>query len=329
MSTVLRLHYNENTGGCSPAVLAALRAMTARTSRRTRTMPRSPRVCEQWLGVGDGCVQLTNGLDEGLQVVTQYAVWHPADACNGDSNPAAETRAAARPEVIVVEPAFETCALCAEAVCATVVRIPPERDFRFPLESVLDAISPATRLVYLADPNNPTGRLIPAGAVEQIAARAPRAVVLVDEAYADFSGQTSIGPLLSRHGNVIVGRTFAKAHGLAALRIGALVARRDTLDRLRPRLLPFSVNVCAAKALSAALDDRDYMPSVRGANRARRAIGSTRSAIGMTSNAGRAREISCSSESAPARATSSRRSPSAASPFGTNQRRLVVPGASA
>jgi histidinol-phosphate aminotransferase len=261
MPTVLRLHYNENTGGCSPAVLAALRAMT---SEEISTYPDYASItarAERWLGVGDGCVQLTNGLDEGLQVVTQYAVWHPIDTGHADTKRAGETRPATLPEVIVVEPAFETYALCAEAVCAKVVRIQSERDFRFPLEDVLDAISPSTRLVNLADPNNPTGRLIPAGAVERVAARAPHAVVLVDEAYADFSGQTSIGPVLSRHGNVIIGRTFAKAHGLAALRIGALVARRDTLDRLRPRLLPFSVNACAAKALSAALDDRDYMPS--------------------------------------------------------------------
>ena len=79
--------------------------------------------------------------------------------------------------------------------------------------------------------------------------------MLVDEAYAEFSGRTFIGPALDRHRNLVVGRTFAKAHGLAALRIGALVAHPDTLAPLRPLLPPYSLNIAAVRALAAALDD--------------------------------------------------------------------------
>ena len=83
--------------------------------------------------------------------------------------------------------------------------------------------------------------------------------MLVDEAYAEFSGSTFIGDTLDRHRNLIVGRTFAKAHGLAALRVGALVAHPDTLAPLRRLLPPYSLNIAAIRALGAAIDDPAYL----------------------------------------------------------------------
>ena len=101
-------------------------------------------------------------------------------------------------------------------------------------------------MIYLTDPNNPTGLGIPGGRRrDAIAAAAPHALVLVDEAYADFSGRTLIGPLLDRQRNVIIGRTFAKAHGLAALRVGALVAHPDTLE-------PAAADRCCPSASTSA-----------------------------------------------------------------------------
>ncbi len=146
----------------------------------------------------------------------------------------------------------------ASAAGLPITRIPPQADFAFPLDD-LRAAAPRAGVVYLTDPNNPTGLGIPAGAIETIAAAAPDTLVLVDEAYADFSGRTIIGPALERHRNVVVGRTFAKAHGLAALRIGALVAHPDTLAPLRALLPPFSLNIAATTALTAALDDPQWV----------------------------------------------------------------------
>jgi len=146
----------------------------------------------------------------------------------------------------------------AETVGLPVAPIAPRPDFAFPLDELLDA-APRAAIVYLTDPNNPTGLGIPPGAVEQIAGVAPDTTILVDEAYADFSRRTLIGPALDRHRNLIVGRTFAKGHGLAALRIGALVAHPDTLAPLRALLPPFSLNIAATTALTAALDDDAWM----------------------------------------------------------------------
>ena len=241
----LRLHLNENTAGCSPAVIVALRTIDRDAIAIYPDYAPITAECERWFGVDRGWVQLVNGLDEGLHVTAQAARFREP--------------AVAKPEAIVVEPAFEMYVPCAEAAGLAVVRVPPRPEFAYPVELLLGAISTATRLVYVTDPNNPTGLPIPPGVIQQIAGAAPGALVLVDEAYADFSGRTQIGAPLERHRNLIVGRTFAKGHGLAGLRIGALVAHPDTLAAIRRILPPFSINVCAAVALVAALGDRPYL----------------------------------------------------------------------
>ena len=242
----LRLHLNENTAGCSPAVIAALRTIDRDAIAIYPDYAAITGECERWFGVDPGWVQLVNGLDEGLHVTAQAARFR-------------EPAVAKKSEAIVVEPAFEMYVPCAEAAGLAVVRIPPQPEFAYPVKPLLRAISTATRVVYLTDPNNPTGLPIPPGVVQQIAGAAQDALVLVDEAYADFSGRTQIGAPLERQRNLIVGRTFAKGHGLAGLRIGALVAHPDTLAVIRRILPPFSINVCAAVALVAALGDRPYL----------------------------------------------------------------------
>ena len=261
----LRLHYNENTAGCSPTVLAAIRRMTRQDVGHYPDVTNIIERIERWFGVSSGWAQITNGLDEGIQMVTQCGVLHGIGAGRA-SNPTDERHA------IVVEPAFEVYEMCAASMGTAVVRIPAEPEFRFPLDNLLESITPATRVIYLTDPNNPTGLGIPTGAVERIASAAPHAFVLADEAYADFSGRTLIGPLLERQRNLVIGRTFAKGHGIAGLRVGALVAHPSTLSRLRAMQLPFSVNSCAIAALDAALDDREYLDWYVAESRTSRAL---------------------------------------------------------
>jgi len=234
----LRLHMNENTAGCSPAVVRTLAAMTPQEIASYPDYGPITARCDDLFGVPEGWVQLTNGLDEGLHAVSQ-------------SMPPAF-------QALVVEPAFEMYAIGVEAAGGTVTHVPPEPDFRFPIEAVLRWSTPAPRVIFLTDPNNPTGLSLPAGAVEQIAGAAPDALVVVDEAYADFSGRSSL-PLLDRFRNLVVGRTFAKGHGLAGLRIGALVGHPDTLAPIQRQLPPYSVNACAIRALDVALEDADYL----------------------------------------------------------------------
>ena len=167
------------------------------------------------------------------------------------------------PEAIVPEPAFEIFAFDTEVVGGLPVRVMPRAGFAFPLDEVLAAITPRTRVVFLTNPNNPTGVSMPLAAIRTIARAVPAdAIVLVDEAYAEFSGETFI-PELPSFPNVIVGRTFSKAFGLAGLRIGCLVGDASRLDPIRLAIPVYSVNIAAIVAVRAALDDLAYVDDYR------------------------------------------------------------------
>jgi histidinol-phosphate aminotransferase len=143
---------------------------------------------------------------------------------------------------------------------------------RFDLDAVRAAITPATRLVLLATPNNPTGAAVPQEDIRALAeALPPGGAVFVDEAYADFEGHSVIGDV-ARTPNLYVGRTFAKAYGLAGMRIGCVVAQATGIRRLRGAIAPFSVNVFAAAALEAALADRGHVEWYVGQVRASREL---------------------------------------------------------
>ncbi|MGE3959066.1 MAG: histidinol-phosphate transaminase [Vicinamibacterales bacterium] len=245
----LRLHQNENTGGCSPVVLQALAGLTAEQVGFYPPYEAATRACAEYLGVDPDRLTLVNGLDEAIMAVaTSYLRPRPG-------LPLAEA--------IVPEPAFEIFAYDTEVVGGRAVRVEPQRDHAFPLERVLDEITPNTRVVFITNPNNPTGVLTPLAAIRTVAARVPPgAIVFVDEAYAEFSG-ISIIPELAQLPNVIVGRTFSKAFGLAGLRIGAITGHQDALEPIRHVVPVYSVNVAAVVAVQAALRDREYVERYR------------------------------------------------------------------
>ena len=236
----LRLHMNENTGGCSPAVLDALRTITCAEAAFYYEAVEATDACARYLGVDVRQLVLTNGLDEGILCACVAAL-------KGGTF-----------EAVVVVPTFEMYGISAAAVGGRVVEVRYHDDFSFPLDRVLAAVNERTRIVFLTNPNNPTGQSIPKTSMLAIADAAPQALLFVDEAYADFSGMTLIGDAdAARRANIVVGRTFAKAYGLAALRLGALVAPSATLDRIRPIVPPYNINIAAAKALPAALADTE------------------------------------------------------------------------
>ena len=115
---------------------------------------------------------------------------------------------------------------------ARVVSVPPGQDFAFPLDAVLAAITPNTRIIYVNNPNNPSGQPIPKDAIHRVAREAGHALVFVDEAYHDFLGENFL-PKRRRYPNVLVGRTFSKAYGLAGMRVGVLIAPPAILAPIR------------------------------------------------------------------------------------------------
>jgi histidinol-phosphate aminotransferase len=241
----LRLHQNENTGGCSPRVIEALARLRPDQIGFYPPYADATAAVAQYLGVAPDRVTLVNGLDEGIMAL--------AVAC---------LRAeigGPRLEAIVPEPAFEIFRFDTAVAGGALVQVMPNADFTFPLDRVLAAITPNTRVVFVTNPNNPTGVGVAIDAIRTIAGRLPDgAVVFVDEAYAEFAGISFI-PELEAFPNVIVGRTFSKAFGLAGLRIGCLVGAAATMDAIRRAIPVYSVNIAAAVAVQAALQDLDHL----------------------------------------------------------------------
>ena len=241
----LRLHLNENTAGCSPRVLRVLRDLPREHAAFYPDYDAAIAASAAHFGVSPDHVVLTNGLDDGIMLASLVAL---RGATLADPF-----------EAVVVQPAFEMYAACADAMGATIVEVPPPPDLSFPLQRVLDAIGPRTRIIFLTNPNNPTGLSIPKVTIAAIAKAAPAGTVFLDEAYADFAGHSMIEDAASGAiPNLVVGRTFAKAFGLAGLRAGALIGSLETLAPIRRAILPYTLNAYAAAALPAALGDREY-----------------------------------------------------------------------
>jgi len=153
----------------------------------------------------------------------------------------------------------------ASATDAKIVHVPSYqvqvgKDFAFPFESLLKAITSKTKIIAIANPNSPTGSIATREQILQIAEAAPQAIVLVDEAYYHFYGESVID-LIGKIPNLIVARTFSKAYGLASLRIGLLAGPESLLKWTRRVLSPYSVNHVALVALTAALNDQNYLNS--------------------------------------------------------------------
>jgi histidinol-phosphate aminotransferase len=130
----------------------------------------------------------------------------------------------------------------------------------FPLTSLLDAITPATRAVLIANPNNPTGTGLPLPAIERILKHAHKAAVFIDEAYFEFSGVTALGQI-ERWPNLFVSRTFSKVYGMAAMRLGCLFSHPANVLYLHKAQSPYSVNTLAVLAAQAAIRDTAYIES--------------------------------------------------------------------
>ena len=240
----LRLHQNEHTGGCSPKVIEALRRLTPEQIALYPPYAAAVDACATLVRVSPDELMLVNGLDEGILAV---ALSFLRPQANGTV-----------PEAIIPQPAFEVFPIAVEVVGGRVVPVRPTSDFSFALDGVLSAITPRTRAVILTNPNNPTGVAISPQAIGAVAGRVPAgAVVFVDEAYIDFGGE-SVVPYLGSYPNVVVGRTFSKAYGLAGLRAGLLVAQSSTLAPLRQAVPVYSINIAAAVALVAAIEDTSF-----------------------------------------------------------------------
>jgi histidinol-phosphate aminotransferase len=139
-----------------------------------------------------------------------------------------------------------------------VVKVQADASLAFPYERFVAAITPRTRLVVIASPNNPTGSVVSREQILAICAVAPEAVVLVDEAYYHFHGETTM-PDVGKVANLLVARTFSKAYGLANLRLGVLAGPAELMTYVRKVSSPYNVNGIALDCLGVALEDQEYI----------------------------------------------------------------------
>ena len=252
----LRLHLNENTGGCSQKVVDAVRSFDGPALATYPDFREAVLETAAFLDVEPDRMVLTNGLDEGILLVSiAYLVNRTPDALVALGAPL--TAMSGAPEIVVAQPAFEPYIHGAHSLGARVVSVPPGRDFAFPLEGMLRAISPNTRVVYVNNPNNPSGQPIAKDAIHRIARDAGHALVFVDEAYHDFLGENFLAEAAD-YPNVLIGRTFSKAFGLAGMRVGVMIASPEILAPIRRAMPLFNLNVVAVAALRAAIGDPSF-----------------------------------------------------------------------
>jgi histidinol-phosphate aminotransferase len=203
-------------------------------------------------GVSPHCVTLGNGSNDVLDMVARVFL-HPGA------------------ESLFSEHAFAVYPIASQAVGAT-ARVAPARDFGHDLEAMAALVGARTRVVWLANPNNPTGTWLASDALRAfIESLPPTCVVVVDEAYTEYVDEPGFPDAtrwIGTYPNLIVTRTFSKAHGLAALRVGYALSDPGIADLLNRVRQPFNLNTLAQVAAAAAIGDRDHVRASVELNRA-------------------------------------------------------------
>jgi histidinol-phosphate aminotransferase len=237
----LRLDFNENTVGCSPRVIDAIRnCITADALAVYPEYGEAKQAIAGYFRVKPEQFVFTNGTDEAIQVFLNTYV--------DDGQ-----------EVLILKPAYAMYRFYAEVAGARIKEVAyPQPGMEFPLQEVLDAITPETRAVLISNPNNPTGTGVSLLGIERILHRARKAAVLIDEAYYEFSGVTALTEI-ERVPNLFVCRTFSKVFGMAAMRLGCLFSHEANIAWLHKTQSPYSVNAIAALAAKAAVEDTAYV----------------------------------------------------------------------
>ena len=237
---VAKLSSNELPFGVQESVLAAITAVAAGANRypemtgETLVSALAARhgLSPEQVVVGNGSVALIQHLLD--------AVCEPGD------------------EVVMAWRSFEAYPICVAIAGAHAVRVPVTADGRHDVPAMLAALTPRTRVVMACTPNNPTGPALTATELTALVAGVPDdVVVLVDEAYLDFVTDAAVGDaltLLESHANLVVARTFSKAHALAGLRVGYLVGDPAVIAAVRSVATPFGVNLLGQAAALAAVE---------------------------------------------------------------------------
>jgi histidinol-phosphate aminotransferase len=250
----LRLDFNENTVGCAPEVARALRRIARREwLSRYPEYEEGRRILAGYFKVTPQELLLANGTDDAIKMICDAFV-DPGDA------------------LLIPVPSFPVYEFFHSVAGGATVRIPCGEQFRPPVEEIIGALKKRKiRWLALANPNNPTGTQIAKRDLRAILTVAPQTVVLVDEAYYDFSGETVL-PWIRKFPNLIVTRTFSKAFGLAALRMGFLMTNAALAAVIHRAQNPFAVNALALACACAAIREEKFVRGYAEQIRSNRAV---------------------------------------------------------
>jgi histidinol-phosphate aminotransferase len=247
----IRLDFNENTTGCSAAVRKAIARLDGKELAMYPEYEKGTLNVAKYFGVNAEEIALTNGGDDALRVFFDTFV-EPGS------------------RVLICEPTFPMYRYYAEIAGARVETLRYSGEMEFPVKDAIAALKKKPRVFFLANPNNPTGTLLAIQVIEQLLRAAKHTVVVLDEAYSDFCAVSGV-KLIHKYPQLFLAKTFSKAAGLAGLRLGAVIARRESLALVRRALPPFPVNVAALVAADAAIQEgRTIKKYVRDVKRLRK-----------------------------------------------------------
>ena len=243
-NSIIKLSSNENPYGPSPRVREAMRKAFDQGCRYPfSTFQEMKEMLAEKLGVNADHVLITPGSREGLQATgLAYGI-------NGG-------------EIIAANPVYKSLLTYAEHIGAYIHRVPVDKDLQHDLDAMEKRITQSTKLVFVCNPNNPTGSLLPAKQLESFCDKvSDRAIVFSDEAYFDYiktPDYPSMIELVKQDKNVIVSRTFSKVYGMAGIRMGYLVSRPDIIQRLSKYCMAWPNILAIAGAKEALKDDEFY-----------------------------------------------------------------------
>ncbi len=252
LEVVIKLASNENPLGISPLVAQAIQSSVAESNRYPDGDSYELKCAlSKHLCISPDALTLGNGSNELLELIARVFVSAESD------------------EVVFSQYAFPVYAMATQVLGAKAV-VTPALNFGHDLQAILDAINDNTRLIFVANPNNPTGTLLTDNELFAFLERVPEAVpVVLDQAYIEYLGvdDLAIG-WLETFSNLIITRTFSKAYGLAGLRVGYAISSAEIADYINRVREPFNVNHIAQSAATAALKDEKYLQKSINVNRA-------------------------------------------------------------
>lgn len=246
LKSVIKLASNENCFGPSPKAVAAIRKNLKNINRYPETSSFYLRKkLASMLGVDERCIVFGNGSDEVICIAIRAFVKE------GD-------------EIIIAKPTFLVYEIAAQVANAKVKLVPMARDFRYNLREMKRAISANTKMVFIANPDNPTGTYVTKKELDEFFEGLPNGIIVfLDEAYFEFAHKSfkdyPNGLDYLKRPNVIVARSFSKVYGLAGLRIGYGVSSAESAGYMERVREPFNINSLAQVGAAAALSDKAFL----------------------------------------------------------------------